>query len=497
MEKYGVFKPTRLPPGRLAIRPLWIFGVKQNEQGFVEKFKARLVAQGNTQRPGLDYNDTFAPVARKDTVRALLAVAAAEDYELKQLDVQTAFLNGELDEEIYMRAPPGYDLPHGCNTILLLKAIYGLKQASRAFNKKLHRSFEKLELVQSDADACLYIRKTGGVLLVAVIVDDMIVATNSIKLFHDLRQGLEEDYGITDKGDLRWCLGILIQRERKSRIITLSQERYIQDMLVEYKMDKSKAQSIPADVSRPLNKSMSPTTDKGKKEMLDCPYRSLVGALLYLANTTRLDIAFQVGALARFGSNPGEQHWIAAKKVLRYLKGSMDVVLTYGPGTVKLEGFNDADYDGDVDSRRSMTGYLFRCCPKSSPISWRAKLQPTVAQSTAEAEYMAAVAAANQAIWLRRLFEDMGYKQITPTVLNEDNQSCIAMSENPVFHERTKHIDIKHHVLRTYVQNKQVVLKYLPTEVQLADILTKALSAKRFLKLRSMMLGVCSAVDSR
>jgi hypothetical protein len=426
MDKHGVFQPTRLPQGRAAIRPLWVFSVKQDADGFVERFKARLVGQGNTQRPGQDYNETFAPVARKDTVRALLAVAAAEDYELKQLDVETAFLNGDLEEEIYMRAPPGFELPPGCNVIRLLKAIYGLKQASRVWNQRLHKSFTALGLVRSDADACLYVRRTVlNILIVALIVDDMIVATDSLEEFYNLRRGLEKEYGIEDKGDLRWCLGILIQRDRAARTITLSQERYIQDMLMRHKMDKSKAQSIPADVSKPLSKSMSPTTEEAKKEMVSVPYRNLVGELMYLADTTRLDIFFQVCSLSRFNNNPGKEHWIAAKKVLRYLKGHMNVVITYGPGEVKLEGFTDADYGGDRDGRRSTTGYLFRCGPKSSPFSWRAKLQPTVAQSTAEAEYMAAAAAANQAIWLRRLFKDLGYEQTGPTVLHEDNQSCI------------------------------------------------------------------------
>jgi hypothetical protein len=492
MNKNNVWKPCFLPTGAKAIGCVWIFKIKQDADGKVERFKARLCAQGFSQRPGIDFNDTFAPVARTTTIRTLIALAASKGYALQQLDVKTAFLHGKLEEKIYMKMPKGMHASNTGNVLRLHKSIYGLKQASRVWNKLLTEYFRRFGLVQSTADPCLFLLKQGDdlKLATAVVVDDLItlVSNDGHGDYKKLLECLRTKFDITDKGNLEWCIGILVTRNKHDGAIRLSQERYVLDLLDRFGLTNANPQKVPADVSMPLSKNMSPTTEDEEKRMTAVPYRQLVGALLYLANVTRPDIAYSVGVLSRFLNCYGELHWRAAKKVLRYLKGTAKLGLVYKKEQICLLGYADASYANDLDTRRSTTGNLFQLTPNSSPVSWRSKLQPTTAQSTAEAEYMSAVSGGNETVWLRRLLSELCEAQCDPTALREDNQSCIALTENPVFHERTKHIDVKFHVIRNYVEQGFIKLKYCPTKDQLADLLTKALPGPRLAMLRSKLI---------
>ena len=273
------------------------------------------------------------------------------------------------------------------------------------------------------------------------------------------------------------------------RSIEVNLNSFINRLLQEYGLEKCNPDKSPSNTSIKLSKTMSPTNDEEILEMKNKPYNNLTGSLLYLASHTRPDIAHLAGTLARHTANPGKQHWEAAKRCLRYLRNNPKPSLRYFNEPTKLGGYADADWAGDTDTRKSTTGFMFSLNENSSPISWRSKRQPTVAQSTAEAEYVAATEAANEAIWLRRLLKDLGEPQQGPTIILEDNQSCIAMSENPVFHYRTKHIDIRYHVIRDYVEKELVLLVHIPTKQQLADILTKSLHAPRFIYLRDQILS--------
>jgi hypothetical protein len=222
---------------------------------------------------------------------------------------------------------------------------------------------------------------------------------------------------------------------------------------------------------------MCPETDEEKNKMSKVPYRSAVGTLLYLVTGTRPDIAVAVGAVSRFLENPGEEHWVAVKRIMRYLKETINYTLTINPKSLELIGYCDADWAGDPDTRRSTTGYIFRL--GGAPICWRSKRQQTVALSTSEAEYMALASASQIAVWLRRLLEDLSFEQKQATTIFEDNQGCIAMAKNPITHERTKHIDIKYHFVRELIEDKKIAIQYIPTEDMLADIMTKGLARDR------------------
>lgn len=479
------------PMGANIIGTRWIFKTKRDENGDISRRKARVVAQGFSQEPGKDYGETFAPVAEKTSVRTLAAVAAEEDWELDNMDVDTAFLNADIQEEIYIRQPPGFEQygPNGEELVCKLKkSIYGLKQASRNWNHTIDQWLRGYGLKATKADPCVYTKRSQGDTLVILIwVDDIIIAGSNKRVVADFKAAISRRFKMKDLGPLEWILGVKIRRDRPRRRLEISQTAYIEQMLKRFGMEECKAVATPSEGV--LNRMSS--EDGGKPNKL---YMSLVGSLLYAAMITRPDIAFAVQALGRHMQASGPEHMIAAKRVLRYLQGTKDLglVYEYGPkndGTPShyIHGYSDADWGGDKDTRRSTTGYVFML--GTGALSWGSRLQATVALSSAEAEYMAACAAVQEAIHLRELMGDLGYKQDRATVIYEDNQGCIALSANPVFRKRTKHIDIRYHFIRERVTSGEVELRYIPTEEQLADLLTKGLPKPRTIMLRDRIMG--------
>jgi hypothetical protein len=293
---------------------------------------------------------------------------------------------------------------------------------------------------------------------------------------------------------LAYCLGIQIRRDRENRILWMSQEKYIGDILKRFNMEDCKPVGTPMDTSIKLTKDMEPQTEQEKLEMKKVPYRSAVGSLMYAMVGTRPDIAAAVGVVSRHLENPGQAHWAAVKRILRYLKGTQKLGLQYGgnPTSGLLMGYSDADWAGDLETRRSTTGYMFQLC--GGAISWNSKRQSSVALSTTEAEYMALSSATQEAIWLRQLLKDLHNPQQAATVIHEDNQACIAAVKNPTNHSRMKHIDIRYHFTREKVEAKEVVLEYCETNKMVADILTKAIGRPKFEQLRTLM-GVREASD--
>jgi hypothetical protein len=399
------------------------------------------------------------------------------DYEIHQMDVTTAFLYGDLEEEIYMDVPPG--IPNPDNKVWRLRnSLYGLKQAPRVWYKKLHEKLCDLGFCRSSVDHSIYSRNyNGSIFIIAVYVDDLILVTNSTNQLMETKKMLNTIFEMKDLGDAKWILGIEIIRDRSKRTLVLRQSKYIKDVLEKFGMHDCKPISTPMDVGSKLSKSMCPQTEDECKAMLNIPYRNAVGSLMYAMVATRPDIAVAVGAVSQYLNNPGIEHWKAVKRIFRYLKGTYDSGLELGgpelpdPNNIKLSGFCDADWGGNLDDRKSTTGYAFNV--GSGSISWNSKKQPTVALSSTEAEYMATSGAAREALWLKSLLNDLGFSQKQAICIFSDSQGAIALSKNPANHSRAKHIDIQHHFIRDLVEAGSIELKYCPTSTMPADMLTK------------------------
>ena len=479
---------TPLPPGRKLIATTWVFKRKIGPDGKVERYKARLCAKGFTQIQGLDYDQTFSPVAQYRSLRILLALATMYDLDLHQLDVTSAFLNGKIDHDLYMSQPQGFNDGSG-KVCKLVKAIYGLKQASRCWNAEVHATLLRLGFKQLHGDPCLYVLRQGdSIIILFLYVDDMGIASNSPELRMHIIKSLQAEYEIKDQGELNWILGMKVTRDRPSRTLRLDQSQYITSVLSKFGMDQCKTVSTPALPGTQVTKADCPTTDEQKQEMVAVPYKSLAGSLLHAVNGTRPDICFATNILCRYMSNPGPAHWSAGKRILRYLAGTSSLGLQFSAqpsDSPRLCGFSDADWGSDPDHRHSTTGYVFFMA--GAPISWATKRQPTVALSSMEAEYMAATAACQEALSLRSLLQEIGLSQVTVPVYI-DNQGAIFQAQNSVVNARSKHIDIKHHFVRECLEQGHVDAKWIPTKDQIADILTKSLPTTLFKQFRGLLL---------
>ena len=458
------------PAGITPIPVKWVYKIKRDASGNIERYKARLVAKGFRQREGIDYEEVFAPVSKYATLRTLLAAAAAADLELHQLDIKTAFLNGELEEDVYVIQPPGYEEGGSGIACHLHKALYGLKQAPRAWHLRLKQELESMEFIQSKADPGLFILTAeNGTTLVLTYVDDLLIAAPNAARAAEVKQRLMSVFEARDLGEATFFLGMSITRDRERRTIKLAQERLTADLLSKHGMLEAKALSTPLSPSTKLTKS-GETLDREAYG-----YAELIGSLMYLSVCTRPDIAQAVGALARYMAQPTMLHWQAAKGVLRYLAGTADFGINFGGAKAGLEAYCDADYAGDIDTRRSTTGYVFIF--NGGAISWSSRLQQTVAASTTEAEYMGAAAAIKEGLWLRKLFNDMGLN--TEISIWADNQSAIKLLKNPVFSMRSKHIDVLYHFARERVARGEVSFNYIRTDKMVADALTKPVAANK------------------
>ena len=485
LDENHVWELAELPAGRKAIGCKWIFKRKADADGNIERYKARLVAQGYNQKFGIDYEETFSPVVRFESVRTVIALAAKHGLILHQMDVKTAFLNGELKEEIYMKQPTGFTVK-GKETLVcrLKRSIYGLKQSARCWNTELDNHLKNIGFSQSESDPCIYIQTVHGVVFViAVYVDDIILAGEGLPVMKKVKTSISGKFNVTDMGELHHFLGVKVTQKPGGEI-WIGQATYARELLVRLQMSEAKPVDTPIDSGAKLVKAT-----EGEQCADKTQYQSAVGSLLYLSTRTRPDLAYAVGVVAKFSSNPTILHWSAVKRILRYLNGTIDLGLTYGRGdNFNLVGFSDADWAGDLDDRKSTTGYLFLL--SGGPISWRSKKQSCVALSTAEAEYMALSAAIQEAVWLRRListFTEHKDEAVSSTTIYEDNQSAICMSRNRQFHGRSKHIDIKFHYVREQVQAGSVDVQYCNTQEMIADMFTKGLCGPQFKKLRGLL----------
>jgi hypothetical protein len=441
------------PQGKKTVESRWVLRTKFKKDGSVDRRKARLVAKGFTQKPGIDFNETFAPVARLGSIRLFMAIAVELGLQVHQMDFTSAYLNGEIEEEVFMEVPSDfYDILNekesrkfrGNKVCLIRKALYGLKQSGKQWYKKLDEKLKKQKLKPLNSDPYVYINKEdGNIVIVVIYVDDLMVASDNPRKLQRLKSELSKSFEMKDLGPLSFCLGIELTQDVKKQTITLSQSKYIKETLSRFNMENYKGVTTPINRNEKLSKEMCPKTEEEKKAVEMLPYQSLVGSLMYLAVSTRPDIAHAVSMLSQFNTNFGEQHWRAAKRVLRYLKNTENLGLMFKKSGQELVGYADADWGASIDDRRSYTGYVFNFA--NAAVSWESRKQRTVAMSSTEAEYMALSESTKEAIHLRRFLSEV-LDQPSTTIIFNDNQGAGQLSKNHVFHNRTKHVDIRHHL---------------------------------------------------
>ena len=429
-------------------------------------------------------------------LRTLFAIAAHEDWDIDQMDVATAYLNSKLpDKEVlFMEMPQGTKNPPG-TVCRLNKTLYGLKQSGRYWNititDAILQKLSKLHFTRSEFDHCMFISRSGSnVVIIVIYVDDLLLFSNDRASLDKAKQLLTKEFDMKDLGTAKRYLGINITRDRKARTLKLNQSEYVKDILERYGMSSCNGATIPLDPSLPLQKSKdSDTRTDGTR------YRQINGSLMFAGIHTRPDILFAVAKLSQFNNDPNDIHHAAQKHVLRYLKGTTDMSISYGqsdsPSPLKIVGYTDASWGDNLDDRRSTTGCTFTL--NKGPISWEAKKQPTVALSTMEAEYMALCRAAKEAISLQRLFADIQGTEISTIIIYVDNQAAISHAKDPTDHARTKHIDIKYHFTREAFAKGMIDIEYISTEDMIADVLTKALPRIKHQKcIKAMGMGKVS-----
>ena len=472
-----------LPQGKTVVGCRWIFKVKRKADGEIDRFKARLVAQGFSQEHGVNYQEVYAPVVRYSSIRCILAISNKLDLELHQMDVKTAFLNGRLSDEIYMKQPVGFEKDPS-KVCILKRSLYGLKQAARMWNFEIDGYLKQAGYIQSKADSCVYVKsglRPGEIFLLALYVDDLLLASNNKELLKAEKAALGQAFEMVDQGEAHFILGMTIERDRPNRVLKLGQKKYLEGVLERFEMKDCKAVKTPMEGKEKL----LPNPEKVCDEDLKKKYQAAIGCLTYASGATRPDLSIAVNVLSHFAANPTKEHWGAVKRVFRYIQGSLNQGLVFRSDPEKevtLIGYSDADWAGDVGSRKSVNGYIFLL--SGGVVSWRSQRQSVVALSSTEAEYVAMTAACKEMVWLRQLLEDMGFKQEPPTTLFGDNQSALSLAKNPAYHDRTKHVAIKYHFIREKVNAGDVKLVYCPTTDMLADGLTKAQGSCMFEKFK-------------
>jgi transposase InsO family protein len=479
MYENEVWQLVDRPPDAKVVGCKWIFKHKFDAEGN-KSYKARLVAQGYSQSYGIDYFETFSPVVRKSTIRLLFSLAVHKKLLIDHFDVNTAFLNGNLQEIVYMKQPENF-IENKNKVCLLKKAIYGLKQASRSWNEKINDVLLSMSFKRSDFDSCLYF---GNNIYIALYVDDFLVLYDNPKKKKWLLENLEKKFKIKDLGTARQCLGMEITRN-ETGTLCVSQRKFIEKLLRDNGLVDCKAVKTPLEVDSHTNFAGG----EGNGDLLDqqnkLRYQSLVGSLNYLACNTRPDISATVSFLSQYNSCCQQVHMRAAKRVLRYLKGTIDLNLEYKVHKSEFDicAYVDADWGGNVKDRKSFSGYYFKV--GGNPISWECKKQTCVALSSTEAEYIALSEACKEATYLQSLLASLLGEPPKPAKLYVDNQSAVKLAINPVGHRRSKHIDIRFHFVRDCVQMCKVELEYVSTVDNIADIFTKPLGRIKFEKCAS------------
>ncbi|MFS8032553.1 putative RNA-directed DNA polymerase [Helianthus anomalus] len=466
----NTWKLVDLPPGCKPLGSKWIFKRKMKVDGTIDKFKARLVIQGFRQKEGIDFFDTYAPVARISTIRLLLALAAIHNLKIHQMDVKTAFLNGELDEEIYMKQPEGFVMPGSENKVCkLIKSLYGLKQAPKQWHQKFDEIVLSNGFVLNQADKCVYSKfdASGNGVMICLYVDDMLIFGTDQDQVDRTKEFLSSKFAMKDMGEAEVILGIKIKRENRG--ISISQSHYIEKILNKFNFKDCSPASTPVDPSLKLlpNKGIA---------VSPLEYSRAIGSLMYAMISTRPDIAYAVGKLSRFTSNPSTHHWQALGRVFKYLKGTIDYGLTYIGFPSVIEGYSDASWINNKEDHSSTSGWVFLL--GGGAISWASKKQTCITDSTMESEFVALAAAGKEAEWLRNLIYEIPLwpKPISPISIRCDSEATLAKAYSQVYNGKSRHLGVRHSMVRELIMHGVISIEYVRTQQNLADHLTKGLT---------------------
>ena len=431
------------------------------------------------------------------SIRILLSIAAALDYEIWQMDVKTAFLNGNLDERIYMQQPEGFIQDGQEEKVCQLhKSIYGLKQASRSWNIRFDDTVKEYGFLQIPDEPCVYkLIEKGKVVFLVLYVDDILLIGNDVGKLSDVKVWLAKQFDMKDLGEAAYVLGIQIFRDRKNKQLALSQASYVDKMLSRYYMENSKKGMLPFAHGVQLSNNMSPQTPQEVEDMRKFPYASAVGSLMYAMLCTRPDICYAVGMVSRYQSNPGIAHWSAVKNILKYLRRTRNYMLVYSGDDLKMTGYTDSDFQACQDNRASTSGSVYTL--NGGAVVWRSKKQSCIADSTMEAEYVAGCEAAKEGVWLKKFLTDL---EVVPNVeqpitLYCDNNGAVANAKEPRSHRNSKHIERRYHVIRDIIAKGNVEVMKISTHDNIVDPFTKTLSIKEFEKhLEGLGVRDCSSL---
>ena len=457
-----------LPKGCKPLGHKWIFKRKLKVDGTIEKYKARLVVKGFRQTEGVDYFDTYAPVSRKTSIRIVIALAALFDMEIHQMDVKTAFLNGELEEEIYMEQPEGFVVPGKEHQVCkLVKSLYGLKQAPKQWHEKFDRIMLSNGFHINECDKCVYSKGSGrDCVVVCLYVDDMIIIGSNDRI-SSTKKMLSQHFDMKDLGIADVILGMKITKTSEG--YALSQSHYVKQVLDKFDKDSKAMSRTPIEFNCNLKKNFG-------KSVNQLEFSRVIGSLMYIMNCTRPDIANSVSRLSRYTSNPNEEHWKAIMKLLRYMRFSADYGLHYTRYPVVLEGYSYANWISDSNSTSSTSGYVF--IMGGAAVSWRSSKQTCIARSTMESEFIALDLATEEADWLRSLLEGipMWPKPVPAISMHCDSQSAIARAQDHMYNGKSRHIRRRHKSVRELLSNGVVSLDFVRSKENIADPLTKGLT---------------------
>ena len=465
------------PPGANVMDSMWVYDIKWDGEGNRIKDKARLVGKGYTQQLGVDYNEMWAGVTRLESVRMTAAVAAKLDIKLWRIDFVGAYLNSLTKEDIYMKQPEGFVQPgyedHVCK---LVHTIYGTMQGAHDWYETLTNTYTKLGYVTSRADPCIRYKKEGdGYTVTDTYTDDVFGASKTDEEIKRRKDEMGKEWEIKDIGENEYFLGMRVQQDLDSGTIRLTQRPYWEHVLNRFDLTHVPPRNTPLPMGTMLDQNMSPKTDSEKKQMVDKPYRPVLGSVMWGQLATRPDLSFSVSLLSRFQADPGIEHWKALLHVIGYIKNTMDYGLTYSRDLdLTPVAYVDADYGGCRDTRRSTSGYVFTMA--GGAVTWSSKRQATVALSTVEAEYVSMSRCAQQMAWMQTWLDEVKVEHVLPGIIKGDSRGAIALAKTTKDHGKVKHIDIRHHYLRELVKSKSILFEQVPYSGNLADLFTKLLA---------------------
>ena len=517
---WALVPASQVPTGLKPIKCRWVFKVKQNADGTIDKYKARVVVKGYEQVPGIDFHDTYAPTLHLKSLKLMLALVAELDLELKQADYTTAFLNAPIEEALYMEQPPGFVRPppsgstdHKDRLVCkLLKSLYGTKQAPHNWNKMVHNFMLELGFRPLVSDTCVYVKRsaTGRLFIISLYVDDKVIGYHKQDQaeWEALLKKIQGTFKIEVKEECQWILQMAIARDRSQRTLYLSQEKYVRDVVDRFRHLFPAGPDGKPHLRRRLNPTGSTKIEMSGADGTIVPataeeinlYQQIIGSLMYAATHTRIDIAYVTGLLARYSSNPQPHHFLAALRVLEYLNSHPDLSLVFrGTSTgsiadlkLSIQAYSDADWAGCNDTRRSTTGTIILL--NGNIIHWNSVKQRTVATSSTEAEYMALADTAKEIKWFNAWLKEVllvvpqEFELGSPSTIHVDNTAAIALTAPGASHNRTKHIDVRYHFVREQVKAGDLQLVWINTTKQLADLLTKQLPVDTFKGLVSKLM---------